>query len=91
MRNLLLERLDSLSSVFEYQRPYGSYLMFPKIVEPHEQDSIKFCQSLLKDIQVSATPGIAFGPTGESHVRLSFCVTSDMINKAFDRMENYFK
>jgi len=90
-RNLMCERLDNLSSVFEYVKPGGSYLMFPKILLKEGKDSIYFCKSLLKEAKVSTTPGIAFGPTGESHLRLSFCVPEEMINKAFDRMENYFK
>lgn len=86
-RNLMCERLDHLDSVFEYQKPGGSYLMFPKVLVEEGKDSIAFCKKLLTEIQVSATPGIAFGPTGESHIRLSFCVEEDMINTAFDRME----
>ncbi len=89
-RNLMCERLDQLDSVFEYQKPGGSYLMFPKVLIEEGKDSLAFCKKLLTEIQVSATPGIAFGPTGESHIRLSYCVEEDMINKAFDRMEKYF-
>jgi len=90
-RNLMCERLDTLSSVFEYQKPRGSYLMFPKILLKEGKDSTTFCKKLLKEAKVSTTPGIAFGPTGESHLRLSFCVPEEMINKAFDRMDIYFK
>ena len=90
-RNLMCRRLDELSSVFDYQKPRGSYLMFPKILLEEGTDSTAFCKNLLKEAKVSATPGIAFGPTGESHLRLSFCVTEEMIKKAFDRMEKYFK
>ena len=89
-RNLMCERLDKLSSIFDYQKPEGSYLMFPKILLKEGQDSITFCKKLLREARVSTTPGIAFGPTGESHLRLSFCVSEEEINKAFDRMENYF-
>jgi aminotransferase len=89
-RNLMCERLDRLNSVFEYQKPGGSYLMFPKILLKEGKDSTFFCKKLLKEARVSTTPGIAFGPTGQSHLRLSFCVTEDEINKAFDRMEEYF-
>lgn len=89
-RNLMCERLDALDHVFSYIKPGGSYLMFPRILPDKEQDSILFSKKLLRDIQVSTTPGIAFGPTGEGHVRLSFCVSENMINKAFDRMERYF-
>ena len=89
-RNLMCERLDRLHSVFEYQKPGGSYLMFPKILLKEGNDSLAFCKKLLKEVKVSTTPGIAFGHTGESHLRLSFCVSEDTINKAFDRMETYF-
>ena len=89
-RDLMCERLDGLSSVFEYHKPEGSYLMFPKILVEEGADSTAFCKRLLMEGRVSTTPGIAFGPTGQRHLRLSFCVSEDEINKAFDRMEGYF-
>jgi aminotransferase len=89
-RNLMCERLDRLNHVFEYQKPGGSYLMFPKIIPDEGRDSTAFCKRLLQEAKVSTTPGIAFGPTGQNHLRLSFCVPHEMINKAFDRMETYF-
>jgi len=89
-RDLMCERLDALSSVFQYVKPSGSYLMFPRILPAEGQDSVSFCKKLLREARVSTTPGAAFGPTGEGHLRLSFCVEEDEINKAFDRMEKYF-
>jgi len=89
-RNLMCDRLDRLGSVFSYHRPAGSYLMFPKILLDAAKDSTTFCKKLLREGRVSTTPGVAFGPTGEQHLRLSFCVSEDEINKAFDRMEDYF-
>lgn len=90
MRDLMCQRLDGLNSVFEYRKPKGSYLMFPKILLDAGKDSMTFCKKLLREAKVSTTPGIAFGPTGEGHLRLSFCVSEEIINKAFDRMEVYF-
>ena len=90
-RNLMCERLDRLTSVFQYCKPDGAYLMFPKIIDSRGMDSLAFSIDLLKKVKVSTTPGIAFGPTGESHIRLSFCVPEEMINKAFDRIEKYFE
>ena len=89
-RNLMCDRLDNLDSVFEYHRPDGSYLMFPKILLREGEDSTAFCKNLLRQARVSSTPGIAFGPTGQGHLRLSFCVPEEEINKAFDRMDAYF-
>jgi aminotransferase len=90
-RNLMCERLDSLDSIFQYVKPDGSYLMFPKVLGEAGKDSLAFSKKILNDIQVSTTPGIEFGPTGEGHIRLSFCVPEEMINTAFDRMEDYFR
>ncbi len=90
-RNLMCERLNLLDSHFQYVKPEGSYLMFPKILGKQGEDSLDFCKKLLAEVKVSATPGVAFGPTGESHIRLSFCVSEDTINKAFDRIEIFLK
>ncbi len=90
-RNLMCERLNKLSHIFEYQKPGGSYLMFPKIILKQGEDSKTFCEKLLREAKVSTTPGNDFGPTGQGHLRLSFCVSEDIINKAFDRMDEYFK
>ena len=90
MRDLMCSRLDRLPEVFQYTTPSGSYLMFPRILLSEGRDSVAFCKKLLKEARVSTTPGSAFGPTGESHLRLSFCVGEGEIDKAFDRMEQYF-
>ncbi|MDY6793937.1 MAG: pyridoxal phosphate-dependent aminotransferase [Actinomycetota bacterium] len=89
-RDLMCRRLDRLPGVFAYHKPGGSYLMFPRILLEEGKDSTAFCKRLLREGKVSATPGIAFGPTGEGHMRLSFCVYEEEINRAFDRMEDYF-
>jgi aminotransferase len=89
-RDLMCERLDALKEYFSYQKPGGSYLMFPRILAEEGKDSTAFCKKLLREAKVSTTPGIAFGPTGENHMRLSFCVPEEVINRAFDRIERYF-
>jgi len=88
-RNLMCERLDNIKSIFNYTKPAGSYLMFPKILVEQGKNSKEFCEKLLREAKVSTTPGVDFGPTGEGHLRLSFCVPEVTINKAFDRIEEY--
>ncbi len=89
-RNLMCERLDRLSHVFSYQKPLGSYNMFPKIVAKGKENSAEFCIDLLKGAKVATTPGAPFGPTGEGHLRMSFCSSKKVITEAFDRMDKYF-
>ncbi len=88
-RNLICERLDRLAHVFQYVRPNGAYYIFPRIVADHE-NAVHFAHSLLDQAHVTATPGSAFGPSGENHVRMAYCVEDDVINVAFDRMEAHF-
>ncbi len=88
-RDLMCDRLDRVDSAFTYQKPHGSYLMLPRIRAAAGTDSASFCKKLLKEARVSTTPGVAFGPTGEGHLRLSFCVSEQEINKAFDRIEAF--
>jgi len=90
-RDLMCQRLDALPDIFSYQKPGGSYLMFPRILVEEGKDSTAFCKRLLREAHVSTTPGVAFGPTGESHLRLSFCVPEETINTAFDRIERFIE
>ena len=88
-RELICARLDALSHVFDYVKPEGAYYVFPRIVAKH-RDSREFAIRLLEEARVTVTPGSAFGPTGEHHVRMAFCVEDEVIETAFDRIEAYF-
>jgi len=90
-RDHMCKRLDALDHVFDYQRPRGAYLMFPRIVAEGSEDSTRFCRNLLREARVSTTPGVEFGMNGEGHARFSFCVPHSEIDKAFDRMEEHFR
>ena len=88
-RSLICERLDAIPHVFQYVKPEGAYYVFPRIVADH-QDSFEFSIKLLEEAKVTVTPGSAFGPTGENHVRMAHCVEDETIERAFDRLEDYF-
>ena len=88
-RELICERLNAIPHIFNYNKPEGAYYVFPKIQVEHN-DSREFALRLLNKARVCLTPGSAFGPSGEHHVRLAYCVDEDIINRAFDRIEKYF-
>jgi aminotransferase len=89
-RELICQRLDNVSHVFSNQKPEGAYYVFPKIITPHNSSN-DFAIDLLNKAKVTVTPGSAFGPSGEHHVRMAYCVDDETINLAFDRIEQYFK
>ena len=51
--------------------------------------SEEFCSRLLKEKQVAAVPGTAFGPSGEGHIRCCYATAVDKINIALDRMASF--
>jgi aspartate/methionine/tyrosine aminotransferase len=88
-RRLICERLDRVPHVFSYVMPEGAYYVFPSINAEHE-NAVQFAVDLLENARVCVTPGAAFGPGGEGHVRMAFCGPNDDINQAFDRIQRHF-
>ena len=88
-RKLIEQRLNNVQHVFESKKPDGAYYVFPRIITEHD-NSRQFAINLLNNAKVAVTPGGAFGPSGEGHVRMAYCVDEDTINIAFDRIEQYF-
>lgn len=50
------------------------------------QDSLQFCDQLLTETGVSATPGIVYGKFGEGFLRVSLGTATDRIKQAMDRI-----
>ncbi len=88
-RELICQRLDAMPHIFDYIKPEGAYYVFPRIRVEHNS-ARDFCLELLNKTKVALAPGSAFGPSGENHVRMAYCVTEDTINLAFDRLEAHF-
>jgi aspartate/methionine/tyrosine aminotransferase len=88
-RRLICERLDAVPHVFSYTKPEGAYYVFPRIITEHTT-AYEFAIHLLKEARVTVTPGSAFGPSGEHHVRMAYCVEEETIERAFDRIEAHF-
>ena len=88
-RELICQRLDRLPDLFEYQKPMGAYYVFPKVKLAIK--SLEFSKKLLYEAGVVTIPGIAFGPSGEEHARLSFAGEEKEINEAFDRIEKCWR
>jgi len=84
-REIMCERLDRLNKFFNYFRPMGGFSIFVKYHK--KMNSMNFFEYLLRKVKVAVMPGIAFGPGGEGHFRITFAASIEKINKAFDRIE----
>jgi len=88
-RDITMAHLDELSEFFSYEKPNGAYFVFPKLLP--KRDSWQFAHDLLEKAGVAVVPGVAFGPNGESHIRISFGRTEKDIDRAFERIKTYFR
>jgi aminotransferase len=91
-RDQVIERLDALPHVFDYQKPNASYFVFPRLKDTvaMARDSRRLAADILARARVALVPGVAFGPTGEAHLRLCYARAADDIHRAFDRLDDYF-
>lgn len=99
-RDLICSQLDELSHVFSYVRPESAYFVFPRIIldkidytgdDYAQSRSWQFSLGLLEKTKVAVVPGVAFGPNGENHIRMSFGRSKKDIQEAFWRMKKFFK
>lgn len=91
-RDRVVERLDALDRVFDYQMPNASYFAFPRVKDTVSlaRDSQALAHDILQRARVALVPGVAFGPTGEAHLRLCYARRPEDIERAFDRLDDYF-
>ncbi len=87
-RNLIVKRLNEIGLATPL--PQGAFYAFPNI-EGFSKDSRKFSRLLLNKAKVAVVPGIEFGSCGEGHIRCSYAVKYEKIEKAMDKIEKFLK
>lgn len=83
-RDLVTSMLNSVPGV-TCPAPEGAFYAFPNI---GRRDSVAFAAELLDKAGVAVTPGVAFGPTGEGHIRISFAVEPNTLETALARVRS---
>ncbi len=82
-RDVIVSRLNDIPGI-DCITPKGAFYAFPSIDLGMSSD--KFALMLLEK-GVLATPGNAFGPAGEGHIRFSYANSTENIHKAMDIIE----
>ncbi len=83
-----INEIEGLSVV----RPEGTLYMFPKIEDPKFKDDKKFILDLLQKKYVLMVHGSGFSKKyGRGHFRLVFLPKIEILEKAFDRLEDFMK
>ena len=67
--------------------PEGAFYVFPRY--ELEMPSLEFCARLLSEEKLAVVPGVAFGPHGEGHVRISYSSPIEALDDGVDRLARF--
>jgi len=82
-RDLLVELVERTPHLTGY-RPQGAFYMFPSL--PEGIDGGNVALRLLKEARVCTVPGDTFGDHCRNALRLSYSMSTDQIERAFERI-----
>ena len=85
-RKYALSRLRQMG--LTVTEPLGAFYLFPDI-SAFGLGSFSFCEKMVKEALVAATPGACFGADG--HIRISYACGEDVLETGLDRMEAFLK
>jgi aspartate aminotransferase len=80
-----LSRVEGLTTV----PPEGAFYVFPSYELPVR--SVRFCADLLTEEKLAVVPGIAFGPHGEGHFRISYSSPVPALDEGVERLERFMR
>ena len=68
--------------------PSGAFYAFASIRRTN-LDSVTFAKKLLETEKVAVVPGVAFGPSGEGFVRISYATSLEQLKEALERIKRF--
>ncbi len=83
-RDIVYDRLERWPRVRAI-RPHGAFYAFFAV--DGMTDSLAFCKEIIDRCNVGLAPGSAFGPAGESYLRLCYASTPETLNAALNALE----
>lgn len=88
-RNAVLNILNNVEEV-SFVKPQATFYLFLN-VSKYVRDSMDFAIKLLREEHVAVAPGVAFGPSGEGYIRLSFAASLNKLIKGVNKIINYLR
>lgn len=91
-RDYMVQRLNAIDGI-ECTTPKGAFYVFPKVSRLYGRslggvkvtNSLELCSQLLETARVAVVPGSGFG--ADEHVRLSYAMSIEAIERGLDRIE----
>ncbi len=85
-RSFMLKRLAEIG--LEVTEPEGAFYVFPSI-RKFGLTSAEFCNRMIKEVKLAATPGFAFG--ADDFIRLTYCYSDGELEEGMKRLEEFVR
>ena len=86
-RDMMFDKLSTWNQV-ECSIPEAAFYAFFKVKGMN--NSLEFAKKLIVETNVGVAPGIAFGESGEGHLRICFAAKENFIQEIMSRLEPIF-
>ncbi|MCP4428924.1 MAG: pyridoxal phosphate-dependent aminotransferase [Chloroflexi bacterium] len=86
-RDFMVNALNSIEGI-ECRSIEGAFYLFPRFANS-QKNSLELADALLERAQIAATPGIAFGNSGEGHLRFAISTAMVDLERAAERLARF--
>ncbi|HEY6057363.1 MAG TPA: pyridoxal phosphate-dependent aminotransferase [Candidatus Limnocylindrales bacterium] len=83
-RSFVVRALNEIAGI-ECAAPEGAFYLFPRF-PGSDRDSVGLAEALLERADIASVPGIAFGASGEGHLRFSIATAPADLERAVERL-----
>lgn len=83
-RDFMVKALNEIEGI-ECRSIEGTFYLFPRFPRS-SKNSLELADALLEKAQIAGTPGIAFGRSGEGHVRFAISTAQAELERAVERL-----
>lgn len=83
-RDFMVDALNEMPGI-ECASIEGAFYLFPRFTHT-QKNSVELADALLEMADIAGTPGIAFGSSGEGHVRFSIATAMSELERAVERL-----
>jgi aspartate aminotransferase len=86
-RDFMVPALNEIDGI-QCASPEGAFYLMPRFTNS-DKNSLQLANILLEDTGIAATPGVAFGVSGEGHLRFSIATAMSELERAVERLAKF--
>ena len=86
-RDFMVPALNEIPGI-HCAMPEGAFYLMPQFVNSNK-NSLQLASALLEEAGIAGTPGVAFGVSGEGHLRFSIATAMSELERAVERLAKF--